>query len=449
MKSRLLTTINFLAAGWSSAESQRSTPMLSILMPAYNEASSIAENVCETVETMRDLGIDFEIIVVDDGSLDGTHAAASNALRAWPDHVRVVRCTRNEGKGNALTCGAAYSRGDYVAFLDADMDLHPEQLADFFAIMNDRKADAVIGSKFHPQSRGQLSAHAACLQLLLLSARTDAVRTCPCATRRPASNSSSAQVLDKVLPRILVKRFAFDLELLANIHHFGYRIVEAPVTLHFQRLSSRVRLPAVWNVFLDTLAIFYRMRILHYYDRLERPPATSRFRRELARSRRSCRHSRLSLKLVGLGVSAPVTRARGCAGRGPAASRLGRGCVEHRCADVAAGRHGVRAGAGHRARRRGAAAAAQPDPDADSHPPPASPALRSLHSAVSRDPLAVRVRCACRRRKAPVHPSLRRGVHSNRADGTRNANPAARRPPHRGEPADGARARSDGLARGS
>src|SRR5579863_753608 len=127
--------------------------MLSILMPAYNEAQSIAENVCETVDTMQALGIDFEIIVIDDGSMDGTHTAASQALRAWPDRVRVVRCSRNEGKGNALICGALYSRGDRVAFLDADMDLHPEQLGDFIALMEARGADAVIGSKFHPDSK--------------------------------------------------------------------------------------------------------------------------------------------------------------------------------------------------------------------------------------------------------------------------------------------------------
>ena len=45
--------------------------------------------------------------------------------------VRIVRCRRNEGKGNALICGTSYAKGDYVAFLDADMDLHPEQLARF------------------------------------------------------------------------------------------------------------------------------------------------------------------------------------------------------------------------------------------------------------------------------------------------------------------------------
>src|SRR5271170_1051326 len=126
-----MTTINFSRAGCLFLQGKPSSAMLSILMPAYNEANSIAQNVCETVETMQALGLDFEIVVIDDGSMDGTHAAASNALRAWPERVRVVRCRRNEGKGNALICGAWYSRGDYIAFLDADMDLHPEQLASF------------------------------------------------------------------------------------------------------------------------------------------------------------------------------------------------------------------------------------------------------------------------------------------------------------------------------
>jgi glycosyltransferase involved in cell wall biosynthesis len=243
--------------------------MLSILMPAYNEAHSIAENVCETVETMHELGMDFEIVVIDDGSMDGTDAAASNALRAWPDHVRVVRCSRNEGKGNALICGAAYSKGEYVAFLDADMDLHPEQLAGFFNIMNARDADAVIGSKFHPDSKVEYPP----LRRLYSFFYYMLVRTLfglPVRDTQTGIKLFKRHVLDRVLPRVLVKRFAFDLELLANVHHFGYRIAEAPVTLNFQRVCSRLRLAAVWNVFLDTLAIFYRMRILHYYDRPHR-----------------------------------------------------------------------------------------------------------------------------------------------------------------------------------
>jgi glycosyltransferase involved in cell wall biosynthesis len=243
--------------------------MLSVLMPAYNEAHSIAENVCETVETMRALGIDFEVVVIDDGSKDGTHAAAGNAIRAWPDHVRVVRCTRNEGKGNALICGACYSRGEHIAFLDADMDLHPEQLAGFFDVMERFDADVVIGSKFHPDSKVDYPP----LRRIYSFFYYMLVRTLfglPVRDTQTGIKLFKRSVLERVLPRILVKRFAFDLELLANAHHFGYRIVEAPVTVNFKRVCSRLRFDAVWNVFVDTLAIFYRMRILRYYDHPER-----------------------------------------------------------------------------------------------------------------------------------------------------------------------------------
>lgn len=246
--------------------------MLSIVMPAYNEASSIAENVCETVQTMSALGVDFEIVVVDDGSMDGTHVAAIDALRAWPDRVRVVRCWRNEGKGNALICGTAYSRGDYVAFLDADMDLHPEQLDHFFTVMNARGVDAVIGSKFHPESTVDYPRirriYSFFYYMLVRS-----LFGLPVRDTQTGIKLFKRRVLEHVLPRVLVKRFAFDLELLANVHHFGYSIVEAPVEVNFKRVCSRLRLPAVWSVFVDTLAIFYRMRILRYYDRPERSVA--------------------------------------------------------------------------------------------------------------------------------------------------------------------------------
>ncbi len=250
--------------------------MLSVLMPAYNEASSIAENVCETVKTMHDSGIDFEIVVVDDGSMDGTDAAASVALCAWPERVRVVRCSRNQGKGNALICGAWYSRGEYVAFLDADMDLHPEQLINFFEIMQQQRAAAVIGSKFHPQSQVDYP-FVRRIYSFFYYLLVRALFGLPLRDTQTGIKLFRREVLDRVLPRVLVKRFAFDLELLANVHHFGYRIVEAPVTLNFTRVCSRIRLDAVWNVFVDTLAIFYRMRILHYYDAPKRPPATLNF----------------------------------------------------------------------------------------------------------------------------------------------------------------------------
>jgi hypothetical protein len=76
------------------------------------------------------------------------------------------------------------------------------------------------------------------------------------------------EVLRRVFPRVLVKRFAFDIEVLANAHRLGYRIVEAPVTLHFQRPFGRISLNDVYCIYKDTCAIYYRMYILRYYDKV-------------------------------------------------------------------------------------------------------------------------------------------------------------------------------------
>ena len=70
-----------------------------------------------------------------------------------------------------------------------------------------------------------------------------------------------------VIPRVLSKRFAYDVELLAVAHRRGYRIVDAPVRLEYQRTLGRLRFGAVWRTFQDTLAVFYRLNFLRYYDR--------------------------------------------------------------------------------------------------------------------------------------------------------------------------------------
>jgi hypothetical protein len=74
------------------------------------------------------------------------------------------------------------------------------------------------------------------------------------------------QVLAEVLPRIVVKRFAFDLELLVVAHHVGFtHVVEAPVRIG-QRFNSTINLKAIMSIMQETAAIFYRRNILHYYD---------------------------------------------------------------------------------------------------------------------------------------------------------------------------------------
>jgi glycosyltransferase involved in cell wall biosynthesis len=250
--------------------------MVSILMPAFNESENISSNLREVVDTFREFADSFEVILIDDGSGDDTYLHAARVLRDHPEFVRVVRYDKNEGKGNALVAGAAYVKGDYVVFLDADMDLHPNQLPVFFEIMEARNADAVIGSKWHPASDVSYPSLRRVYSLgYFLMVRV--LFGLPLRDTQTGLKLFRTALIADVIPRVLSKRFAYDIEILAVAHRRGYRIVDAPVRLEFRRTLGRLKLPAVWRTFLDTLAVFYRMHFLHYYDRpLEKLPERPR-----------------------------------------------------------------------------------------------------------------------------------------------------------------------------
>jgi glycosyltransferase involved in cell wall biosynthesis len=260
--------------------------MISVLVPAYNESERIEANLLEAVLTLSALEIPFELIVVDDGSADNTHLSALKARSLRPDVIRVVRVLKNEGKGNALMAGFRYCRGDRIVFLDADMDLHPAQIANFLTIMEKTQADVVVGSKRHPQSQVSYPRirriYSQCYYMMVL-----ALFGLPIRDTQAGLKVFRTEVLRRVFPRILAKRFAFDIEVLANAHRLGYRIVEAPIRLESWS-SNRVGLRDCINVFQDTLAIFYRMSILHYYDKCNNdyfttePPPTVREELEAA-----------------------------------------------------------------------------------------------------------------------------------------------------------------------
>lgn len=244
---------------------------ISVIMPAYNESAAIFNNLRETVETLYELRYDFEVIVVDDGSHDGTFVQAAKLIASHGETVRVIRYDKNQGKGNALMCGAAYATGEYMVFIDADMDLHPRQLPLFFEIMSSSGADVVIGSKRHPLS----NVNYPLLRQIYSIVYYTMIRLLfglPVRDTQTGLKVFKAKVLRDVFPRVLVKRFAFDIEVLANAHRLGYTIVDAPVTLHFQRSAGRVKFSDAKVIFLDTLGVFYRMRVLRYYDRTKVVP---------------------------------------------------------------------------------------------------------------------------------------------------------------------------------
>jgi len=235
-----------------------------VIVPAYNEAEGVGPTIREIQKTLEEQGIKYEVIVVDDGSQDDTFAKAL-AVAKGNSNVRAFSYPKNSGKGYAIKYGFQYAQGDLVLFLDADSDLPAAQIPRFLGCMNGTDVDIIIGSKRHPLSKVDYPP----LRRLLSGAYGLLVRALfnlKVADTQTGIKLFRREVLDRVFPRVLIKRYAFDLELLANASRLGYRIAEAPVEVNY-RFRSRISSPAVAGMFIDTLAIFYRMKILHYYDR--------------------------------------------------------------------------------------------------------------------------------------------------------------------------------------
>ncbi|MDD5431388.1 MAG: glycosyltransferase [Candidatus Omnitrophica bacterium] len=241
---------------------------ISIIMPAFNEEGHIAASVEETVKTFNEFGCSWELIVIDDGSTDNTFEILEELSRKYPKHIIARKNPYNIGKGRAIKKALHYLSGDYVVFLDADMDLHPLQVQTLFDIMRLDNADIVIGSKLHPNSvvNYPLERRVVSFVYYLL---VRLLFNLPCHDTQTGLKLFKTEVVRKVFHRILVKQFAFDLEVLVNAHHLGYKIAEAPIVLNPKRSFGRIGMNAVLTTFQDTLAVFYRMRILKYYDNID------------------------------------------------------------------------------------------------------------------------------------------------------------------------------------
>jgi len=238
--------------------------MLSIIVPAYNEAKKLPETIKEAVDTLESSHLKYEVIIVDDGSQDDTLEKALSIAEQYPT-VRVFNYKENRGKGYALKYGFQFVQGDPVLFLDADLELPPSQIVRFLEYMSADGVDILIGSKRHPLSKVDVAfsrrflskGYNLMVKFLFNLDVTDVLVGLKLFRR---------EVLEQVLPKLSVQRYAFDVELLANAHRLGYSITEAPVELSY-RFNSRIVIKGIWRIFLDTMNIFYRMKVLHSYDK--------------------------------------------------------------------------------------------------------------------------------------------------------------------------------------
>ncbi|MCX7847035.1 MAG: glycosyltransferase [bacterium] len=245
---------------------------VSILLPAHNEAPRIYHNlhrVCAVARTLctsqwRDFVSAFEVIVVDDGSTDSTWSEIQRAARELPELI-TLQLPSNYGKGWALRKAFERSRGSWIFFIDADLEIDPGHMQHFVSALRAHHVHAVLGSKraatataSYPFYRRVISLAYALLVRLLVPVPVRDTQTGFKLFTRP--------LLEAVMPRMLVRRYAFDIELLALAHRLGFRCTSCPVTVSFSNKRGSATLANVYHMFIDTLAVFYRLRLLKYYD---------------------------------------------------------------------------------------------------------------------------------------------------------------------------------------
>ncbi len=236
---------------------------LSVIVPAYKAETYIEKNLRKYLLALQDLKkkkriSNFELIVVVDGKVDKTSQEAKKVKS-----VKVIEYEKNMGKGHALLKGFSHSQGNYITFLDADGDLPLYQLNNFFSYLD--TADLVVGSKRHPFSnlkypfmRRLLSFGFQILSKVFLGISIRDTQS--------GLKLMKRGVLEIILPMILVKRYAFDLELCFLAQKNGFKIAEAPIKIDFQG-KSNINFLVAWSMFVDLLAIRYRYTFKHYYQK--------------------------------------------------------------------------------------------------------------------------------------------------------------------------------------
>jgi glycosyltransferase involved in cell wall biosynthesis len=239
-------------------------PLLTLIVPIYNGAAYAAKNVREIVQALEAIGDTFEVLVVCDGCTDDTTAEVRNID---DERVQILRYEQNLGKGHAICFGVTYARGRLVGWLDADLDIGPQAIVAGVRKFQNSEIDAVIGSKRHsesdihyPPTRRVLSWGFQLLTRLLFRVNVRDTQVGAKVFRR--------EMLDVVVPLLLIKSYAFDLELLAVGVEFGFdRFEEMPVELHYRFAGTNINTQAVQRMFIDTLAIAYRIHLRHWYVR--------------------------------------------------------------------------------------------------------------------------------------------------------------------------------------
>ncbi|HEY2214447.1 MAG TPA: glycosyltransferase family 2 protein [Acidimicrobiales bacterium] len=224
---------------------------LTVIMPVFNERSTVAEIIRRMRAVQLPGGINLQVIVVDDGSSDGSE----KVLRALEDStVRVITHQENKGKGAAIRSGMALATGDLLLIQDADLEYDPDDWPRLLEPVLKGKARVVYGSRFTGERKNMLPLHWAGNRFLSLM--TNVLYSSTLSDMETCYKLFDAKVIEGMT--IVSDRFDFEPEITAKVLRRGHRIYEVPISYAGREVAEGKKI--TWRDGFGALRALIRFR---------------------------------------------------------------------------------------------------------------------------------------------------------------------------------------------
>jgi len=229
--------------------------LVSVLVPLYNEEEFIGPLIDRVLQAPLPEGLDREIIIVDDGSSDGSLEIAAKLAELHPETVSLIQHERNRGKGAAIRTAVEHARGEYTIIQDADLEYDPRDYPKMLAPLVERKADAVFGSRFMAVGERRVLyfwhsiANSILTQLcnVVSDLNLTDVETCYKAFRTS---------LLSIIP-LRSNRFGIELEMTIKLAKRKVRVYETPISYHGRTYEEGKK--------IGLKDAFYALRVIFRY----------------------------------------------------------------------------------------------------------------------------------------------------------------------------------------
>jgi len=229
-----------------------STPFLSLILPAHNEAKRLPQSLKQVQEFVQQQPYECEVLVVENASTDDTARIVESYQEKFPQ-LKMIRLEKG-GKGNAIRAGMLAAQGEYRFMADVDFSMPVDQINRFLP-PNLHQAQVAIASREQPGSKrigepfyrhltGRI--FNLIVRLLVLPGLQDTQCGFKC---------FRAEAAEKIFPKQTLEGWSFDVEVLTIARQFGYEVVEVPITWTYQAGSRMSILSDSWKMFKDLLLI--------------------------------------------------------------------------------------------------------------------------------------------------------------------------------------------------